>query len=186
MAGLRDLGKRGTDVLNIPLKNLIVETDPTKPGYNIRKDYGDIDDLARQIAARGQLTPMRVRLSDDRTKAVIVSGHRRRLAIEMANNKYGTKIETVKCLPEEQGTNEETRIVDMLMDGTGKELTALEQAEAVRRLQGFNWPIGKIAKSIGRSTDKVKQLLDLNGASHKLRTAVEKGLISTKIGRAHV
>lgn len=176
---LRDLGDRGASVLNIPLKNLIVETDSTKPGFNIRTDYGDIDSLAREIAARGQLTPMRIRLSDDHTKAVIISGHRRRRAIDLANEKYGAKIDTVKCLPEEKGTNEETRIVDMFMDGTGKELTALEQAEAVRRLQAFNWNLNKIAKAIGRSTTKVKQLLDLNGASNQLRTAVEKGLIST-------
>jgi ParB-like chromosome segregation protein Spo0J len=172
---LRDIAtSRGGEVLCIDLSKLTIQE-----GFNLRQDYGDIDELARQIAEVGQRTPMKIRLSDDHDSAVIIDGHRRMQAIAIANAKYGAKIETAKCIAEERGANEETRIVEMFMSGVGKELTALEQAEAVCRLQGFNWPLDKIAKTIGRSATKVKQLLDLHGSSKELRNAVQKGLMST-------
>jgi ParB-like chromosome segregation protein Spo0J len=170
---LKDLGTRASETLRIDLQNVSVE-----PKFNIRTDYGDIDELARQIAENGQRVPGKVRLSDDGKSAVLVDGHRRYKAIAIANEKHGAKIDSFLCIPEEKGANEESRVVDMFMYGTGKPLTLLEQAEAVTRLQKYGWAIAKISKTIGKSAAYVNQLLTLNGSTHSLREAVKKNTIS--------
>jgi len=170
---VRDLGARAADMYRLPLS--VVTVDPT---FNKRTDYGDMDELARQIAAVGQRVYGKVRLSDDGQSAVLIDGHRRLKAIQIANEKYGAKIETFLCMAEEKGANEESRIVDMFMFGTGKPLTLLEQAEAIKCLQGYGWDIAKIAKTLGKTAPYISQLLTLNGSSHALREAVKKNTIS--------
>lgn len=174
MAGLKKIATSRGTIYNLPYDVLEVQK-----GLNIREDYGDVDELARQIAENGQKIPCKVHVSDDGTKAVIVDGHRRYKAIDIANKKYGASINTVSCINEERGANEETRIVDMFMMGSGKPLTLLEQAEAVKRLLGYNWKPVDIAKKIGKSQTCVSQLLTLLEASHELRVAVKEGAIST-------
>jgi ParB/RepB/Spo0J family partition protein len=170
---LRDMGTRTTSVIRLPIDKVTID-----PEFNVRTDYGDVEELARSIAENGQLDPGRVRLSDDGSTAVLVEGHRRFRAIEIANTKYGAGIEAFLCLPEEKGTNEETRIVGMFVRNSGKPLTLLEQAEAVRRLQIKQWEIGRISKTLGKSNAFINQLLALQGASANLRTAVNNNLIS--------
>jgi ParB/RepB/Spo0J family partition protein len=170
---LRDMGTRTTNVLSLPLDKITID-----PEFNVRVDYGDIPELAKQISENGQHEPGRVRLSDDGTCAVLVEGHRRFKAIQYANEKLNAGIDGFLCLPETKGTNEETRIVGMFMSNSGKPLTLLEQAEAVRRLQNKAWDIARIAKTIGKSSAFINQLLTLQGASTNLREAVGKNIIS--------
>lgn len=170
---VRDLGARAADMYRLPLKAITID-----PKFNVRQEMGDMDELARQLAEVGQRVYGKVRLSDDGKSAVLIDGHRRLKAIQIANEKYGAKIETFLCIAEEKGANEESRIVDMFMFGTGKPLTLLEQAESIKRLQGYGWDTAKISKALGRTTAYISQLLTLNGSSHALREAVKKNVIS--------
>jgi len=170
---VRDMGTRAADLIRVNLKNITID-----PGYNVRQDMGDLDELARQIAENGQCVPGKVRPSEDGKSAILVDGHRRYKAIQLANEKHGAKIETFLCTTEEKGANEESRIVDMFMYNTGKALTLLEQAEVVVRLQKYGWAIAKIAKTIGKHKDYIDKLLVLNGSTHSLREAVRKGSVS--------
>jgi ParB-like chromosome segregation protein Spo0J len=180
MAQLRELGQRGASIIRMPLNQINVITDPNDPNFNLRTDYGDIDELARQIVESGQQEPGKVRLSDDGKCAVLVEGHRRLKAIQIANEKLNAGIDVFLCLPEDKGTNAETRIVEMFVrNSSGKPYTILEQAEAIRRLQNKQWDVSKIAKSICKTGAYVNQLLCLQGSSSKLRDAVRKNTISS-------
>jgi len=173
MSGIQDIATSRGTVYKVPFGKLAVED-----GFNVREDYGDVEELARQIAENGQKTPMIVRLSDDASKVVIIDGHRRHQAIELANKKYDASIKEVACINEERGANEESRIVDMFVLGSGKPLTLLEQAEAVKRLLDYQWKPAQVAKKIGKTQSFISQLLNLQGATHELREAVRKGTIS--------
>jgi ParB/RepB/Spo0J family partition protein len=171
--GIKSIMVARKDQFVVPYGALVIED-----GFNVREDFGDLDELAKNIAENGQRVAMKVRLAEDGKKLSIIDGHRRFLAINMANQKYGAKINTVLCVNEERGANEETRIVDLFTLNSGKPLTALEQASALKRLVDYNWSIPDIAKKIGIAQAKVRRLLDLNGASHDVREAVKKGNIS--------
>lgn len=173
MSGLKDIATSRGTVYKVPYSKLIIDKD-----FNVRDDFGDIDELAKLIAENGQKTPMQVRLSDDGKNVIIVDGHRRYEAIEIANKKYGAKISDVSCINEERGANEESRIVDMFVYGSGKPLTLLEQAKVIKKLMDYNWKATDIAKKIGKTQAYVSQLLNLQGASHVLREAVKKGIVS--------
>lgn len=170
---VRDLGTRAANLIRVALDKIMID-----PGYNVRQDMGDLDELARQIAQNGQCVPGKVRPSEDGKSAILIDGHRRYKAILLANEKHGAKIEMFLCTTEEKGANEESRIVDMFMYGTGKPLTLLEQVEVVTRLQKYGWSITKISKSIGKTTIYINSLLTLNGSTHSLREAVRKGTVS--------
>lgn len=170
---IKSLASGKEDILLIPVEKLVVEE-----GFNIREDYGDIEGLARELAAAGQKQPLRVRLSTDKKSAVIIDGHRRLKAVPIANKSYGAKITALKCIVEEKGANEETRIIDLFMLGDGKPLTPIEQAAAIKRLLGFNKKPAEIARMIGKSVNHIDRLLKLNSASAPLREAVRKGTIS--------
>lgn len=177
--GIKSLSQKRSDVFHINLEDVTIED-----GFNVREDYGDMDELAMSIASCGQKYPGLVRLSGDGTKAVLTDGHRRYQAIQMANEKYGAKITTFKCIKEERGANEETRILDMLNTALGKPLTAIEQAKAVKRLVDYGMSFKEIGRAIGKSQSAVNRLLDLNGATSELRTAVQKKRISASAAAA--
>ena len=146
-----------------------------KEGFNVREDYGDIDEMAKSIAENGQKVPLRVRFEDN--KVVVVDGHRRLKAINVANEKYGAEIKTATCVKEEQGTSEEDRCVDLFTCNTGKPLTVIEQAAVVKRLVDYHWSSPDIAKKIGKTSAYINSLLSLNGSSKILRDAVRKGFV---------
>lgn len=171
--GIQQLSSSKGSLYHVPYQNLTID-----PTFNVRDDYGDIDELARSLAEVGQKMPCKVRLSDDSQSLVVVDSHRRLRAIPIANEKYGASIEVVACINEEKGTNEENRILDLFTLNSGKPLTLLEQAKAVKRLLDYNWKPTDIAKKIGKPSTFISSLLAINGSSHELRDAVQKGIVS--------
>lgn len=171
---LKALSEDKKDMFLIPIANLKEEE-----GFNVREDYGDLDELARSLAENGQLQPLTVRLSDTDKTAILVDGHRRIRAFQIANEKYGSSFKAAWCIQEGKGANEESRIFDLFTRNSGKPLTPIEQASAVKRLVGYNLKVADIAKKIGKTSKYVNNILALNSASKDLRDAVQGGLIST-------
>jgi len=171
--GIQQLAASKGNLYHVPYQNLSVD-----PNFNVREDYGDIEELARSLAEVGQKVPCKVRLSDDGQNLIVVDGHRRLKAISIANDKYGASIDVVACINEEKGTNEEDRIIDLFTLNSGKPLTLLEQAKAVKRLLDYHWKPSDIAKKIGKPATFISSLLAINGSSHELRDAVQKGIVS--------
>lgn len=176
MSGIKDLMSGRSDQYRIPLDNITID-----PKFNVREDYGDINELAKNIAENGQNIAGIIRYEDG--KAILVDGHRRFKAINLANKKYKADIPNFKCVKEERGANEESRIICMLSTSLGKPLTPLEQAAAIKRLIDYGYKQTEIAKKLGKTVPAVSALLALNSASHELRTAVKEKKISSSAAK---
>jgi ParB-like chromosome segregation protein Spo0J len=169
---LREIALDRKEKLVIPYKKIEI-----KPGFNVRKDFGDTPGFAKDIAKNGQTHPVIVTIEDEHI--YLVDGERRLRAITYAINVLHAPIEGVWCVKENKGSNEETRIVTMFSTGTNvKPLNPTEQASALKRLIDLGWTEKKIADQIGRTVTFVNDLLNLNGASLELRKAVETKQIS--------
>lgn len=175
---LKSISEGRKDIFLVKLENL--REDPEQP----RNNYGDLEGLAQSISKEGQKEPMKIRMGPGGEFAIIVNGHRRSRAIKIANEKYGASITSAKCIHEEKGANEETRLVSMLILNDGKPLEPLEEAGVYKTLINFNWDEKRIAEHTGKPLQYVKDRLGLNSAPKKIRDAVEKGRIKpTAAGR---
>jgi ParB/RepB/Spo0J family partition protein len=126
---------------------------------NVRNDYGDIDALAQDVAekdvddvAKGVKQPLLVRRGNGITY-IVSDGHRRLMAAQIANDKYGAGIEGLPCLLEDKGTAPEDRLLGMLSAGIhAKPLTPTEEGKAYRKaLEGFKMNKADLARKIGKS-----------------------------------
>jgi ParB/RepB/Spo0J family partition protein len=175
----------------IPLDKIKIQN-----GFNVRKDFGDLLSLAKDIGARGLDYPLIVRYADDEKpvkSVVIIDGERRYRAIKLANEKNLGKngaILEARCILESEGTDEAHRCYKMFSTGTNsKPLTDMEQAEVIYRLRTvYTKKPKEIALKIGRTQAYVMHLLDLHAAPHEIKEAVRtKKLSSTaavKISKA--
>lgn len=170
MDTIKTISEGRSDLYKLPVDKVQVEE-----GFNVRQDYGDIQELAQSISEVGQRVPVRVRMENGH--AILVDGHRRLKAIQYANEHLKTSISTILAINEERGANEETRILDLFLCNNGKPLTVIEEALAVKRLVDFQWKPTDIAKKLGKSPSYISSLLSLNSATHLLRDAVKKGYI---------
>lgn len=170
---LKSISEDRKDMLLIPISSLKEED-----GFNVRVDFGDLDELARSLAENGQLEPLTVRLSDTDKTAILVNGHRRIRSFKIANEKYNASFTAAWCIPEVKGANEESRIFDLFTRNSGKPLTPMEQAAAINRLVGYNWKVANIAKKIGKPVKYVNNILALSSSSKELREAVQSSFIS--------
>jgi ParB/RepB/Spo0J family partition protein len=170
---LKSIAESSQNMFLIPYENLQVED-----GFNVREDYGDIDELAKSLAENGQLQPLTVRLGEDK-KAVVIDGHRRMKALSIAVEKYDAKeLKAFWCIQEKPGSNAESRIFDLFTRNSGKPLTPIEQAAAVKRLIDYNWKVADISKKIGKTRIYVNNILNLNAASKEIRDTVKNGVLS--------
>jgi ParB-like chromosome segregation protein Spo0J len=175
MSTVRDLAVSRKEVLCFSPDQYVIDST-----FNVREDFGDLDELAKSIAENGYNPAFPMRGYVKEGKIVLVDGHRRLKAINEYLTKYSsTPLKSIPCVVEEKGVNEEERVLTMFQAGTGKELTTLEQAACIRKLQGYGWSIPDIAKKIAKTQIKVHQLLDLNGASKALRDAIRNQIVST-------
>jgi ParB-like chromosome segregation protein Spo0J len=84
----------------------------------------------------------------------------------------GAMIVAVPCVPEEKGTSEEDRTLNLIISNEGKPLTILEMAVAFKRLIDFGRSVVQIAKESGYSRNHVDNCLMLLAASKELRDMV--------------
>jgi ParB/RepB/Spo0J family partition protein len=172
----KTLSESRKDMFLIPLEELKIQE-----GFNVREDYGDIDELAKSLVENGQLEPLTIRSGEDGS-IIIVNGHRRIKAFVLAKEKYGSEIKSAWCIPENKGANEETRIIDLFIRNNGKPLTIIEQASVIKRLVDYNWTITDISKKIGKSRVYVGNVLSLHSAPKEVRDVVKEGIISPTAG----
>ena len=170
---LYEISERRGNLYYIPPTKINID-----PSFNARDDYGDIPTLAKDIAQNGVDIPLIVR-SDAEHGIVLTDGHRRLRAVMYAIEHLSAPIDTIPCIKEKKGSNEETRLISMFSTGSNtKPLEPLEQAKVVKRLIDMGWKTGKIATQLGRSQACIYQLIELNGAPTEVRQAVESKKIS--------
>jgi ParB/RepB/Spo0J family partition protein len=152
----------------------------------IRENYDPavLDAMAQTIKANGILEPLKVRkakLGEDKLKVYIVNGHHRYFATQIAIDKYKAdpKLkENIKVVFEEEGTNEESRGISLVLLNSSKPLSPLEQARVVEQLIKYGMKKAEIAASLGKSQKEITRLIELNETPVVVRQAVQNNIIS--------
>lgn len=161
-----------SDLFKVPFANLrLVE------GLNIRADYGDIQQLAESIKINGLKVPLSGYRQGE--EFFIVDGHRRYQALTILHEQGVDVI--APFLLEQRGTNEEQRIINMVLSNEGKPLNPLELAEGVRRLLAYGWSQKDIASKMAMSPAYVNRLNLLNTAPKKFIKLIASGEISSSL-----
>lgn len=168
--------------------------DPTairrKPGFNPRFEFGDIESLARSIAANGVLNPLRVRKADVGVYE-LVDGDRRFTAIELlvANAAKGAAPSNafahgVPCIVVDAKQDAVTDLVQMFEANTGKEFLPLEKAAAFKTMKDAGLTIAQIEAQTGCSDNDIVGCLALLDGDDELVAAARDGKISGGTAKA--
>jgi ParB family chromosome partitioning protein len=148
---------------------------------NVRRDVGNVVELANSITEQGILQPLVVApaLADkspwlktqfDGTKYVIIAGHRRHAASKLAN------VDSLPCVVREDLDTEPKQLVAMLVENTQRtDLTVTEEAEAYQTLLEFpGYTVKSVAKATGRSQATVRKRLLLTKLSDQAKTRLDE------------
>ena len=160
-----------TDIMLVDPRNIVINED-----FNVRKDYGNIEELMAQIIAVGQLEPVLATKVRGEDKYTLTEGFRRMRAITKAIE-LGHDIPFVKVLP--SAGNIEDRIFAMVISGVSKKaLTVLEEGEAYKRLVSYSYTPKDIAGKIGKSVAHIYNVLKLADAPKSVKNAIENNEIA--------
>ena len=135
----------------------------------------DLEDLARSIQERGVLLPIRVVKRGD--KYEIEDGHRRYLAARMAG------LTRVPCVVvEDEGADLELN--KLVANLHREEMSPLDTARALFTLKvEYGYSIDDLAKMIGKSGTRVRQLLSLLDLPPDIQEALEDKVIPESVAR---
>ncbi|MEP3480853.1 MAG: ParB/RepB/Spo0J family partition protein [Fuerstiella sp.] len=164
---------------DIPLTR--IEPDPQQPRQEIANQ--ELNELAGSLQKRGQLLPIIVFASADDT-FVAVDGHRRLAAMQLLK---GQSISAI-VLPE-RPSDEELLITQLTTSMLSVDLTPMEQALSLQRLQKTKgWSNTQIAEQLQFSKSKVTRLLSLlklpGEAQELIKTGALKPSTAYEISRA--
>ena len=159
-------------LMSVPASKLWINA-----GFNVRQDYGNLEELMMSIIEGGLQVPIKAKQFDvENDKWEVIDGHRRLEAIKMAIGR-GHEIPYVDVLVFKG--NMEDQVFSMLITGTGqKPLTEFEQSEAIGRLVDVGQRPEDIAKKIGKSTPHVYHLLKIYSLPEKYKQKIKEGYIS--------
>lgn len=150
-----------------------------RAGGNIRTDYGDIDELAASIEQNGIKVPLRAfRDKDNAGQWFAIDGHRRLTAAMKLVNEKGLSIRAKVIVEDARKISDEQIIYDMVTTNSGKSLSPIEMAEAVRRLIGYGHTPKEIALKFGKSTRFVNHLNLLANCPKRIRDLMANNQIS--------
>lgn len=155
------------EIILIPLDKIVI-----REGFNVRQDYGNLEELADSILNNGQLIPGRVDCLEDGT-FVLTDGHRRFEALKtLVEHGYEPSF---KAIVNPMRTTEEQRILQMFISQDNKQLTPHETAELFSRLSNIGYSIKDIAGKVGKSQPYVSQMLEYSKESPIIKEAVKEG-----------
>lgn len=157
-------------IVKIDLDKIII-----RKGFNVRKDYGDIEALAASILENGQTLPGHVDALKNGT-FMLTDGHRRFEALKLLV-KQGIDIRFCAVVNKAK-TSEEQRIIQMFTTQDNKHLEPVEVSELIQRLLKFGNSQIEVAVKIGKSTSYVSQMASFAKESEAVKQAVAKGNIS--------
>lgn len=139
---------------------------------NVRRDVGNVVELANSITEQGILQPLVVAPNlNTGTEAefTIIAGHRRHAAAKLAN------VDSLPCVLREDLDTEPKQLVAMLVENTQRtDLTVTEEADAYQALLEFpGYNIKSVAKATGRSQSLVRSRVALTKLSDDAKGKIE-------------
>lgn len=141
---------------------------------NVRRDIGDVSEIADSIREHGIVEPLIVRPHKDRDGDYeILMGHRRFVAAREAGKL------TVPCVVREDITSDADAIQAMLIENVQRaDITKSDEGRAYQGLLDLGMSINQIAKRVGRKHETVDSRLKLNSLSPKAQDKVDQGLVT--------
>ena len=171
--GKKDAGRR-------PLRNVgklaitQVVPDPAQPRVEFSEEA--LERLASSIRDIGQLSPIRVRWSDDLEKWMIISGERRWRAAQQAG------LTEVECYFHETELNPSEILEQQLIENCLREdLQPIEEAQAFAELMKLNgWTGKEVAVALRVHPSRVSRALALLKLPEEIQEQVNAGVIPAR------
>lgn len=144
-------------------------------GFNVREDYGDMEELENSIIMHGIKEPLSGYLKDG--KYYITNGHRRYAAVHNILLSSGQEIK-IPFILESKGYSDAERVLDMIIRNSGKKLSMLEEAKVYVRLLAYGWSEDSIATQSGKSLTHINNCFILNSVPESVKNDIRNGVIS--------
>ena len=175
-----------TDILSVDPRNIQVAE-----GFNSRRDFGDIEELARQIDENGLKNPLHVqKVVGEEDKFILVDGERRYRAIQFLLAQ-GKDIPYVRCIVVPANATKEELYLEQAMANEGKPFNEYEKGVLAKKLHdecGMSY--AEIARKFGTNTGCVQYWVEIFDWPEKFQVLVRDGKISgsnmRRIMKAHV
>ena len=146
------------------------------PG-NVRKDTGDISELAASIRAHGILQPLVVQPHPQRRGSYLVlAGHRRLAAAKAA------RLEMVPVVVRQLAQPVKAIEIMLVENCQRSDLSPVEKAEAMGRLREHGYTATAIARATGLAISTVSYYLSLLDLDESSRAAIKAGTV--QVGQA--
>lgn len=185
-SGIQKIAAGRTDVYRLDPSLIQI-----REGWNAR-DFNDpvnkdhVEQLAKSIAEIGVLQPIRVAWKDN--VAYLTDGESRLRAVRLAIKK-GAEIKTIPVITEDRYASEADQLFTQIAANSGKPFSTLEMSSVFVRLKAFGWSEKDIAAKSGYSTQRVRDLLELNAAPAEVTKMIRDGDVKAttaqKVIRSH-
>lgn len=147
---------------------------------NPRSSLGDLTELVRSIRSHGILEPLVVLPADENGQHLLVAGHRRHAAAQLAG--------TVTTVPVVIRAMSPVEVIEaMLSENVNRsDLTIAEEVRAVERLMSLEDGLtpAKLCRRIGRSQAWVRSRMSVTILSVRWRAAIDSGELSLAAAEA--
>lgn len=165
-----------SDIYKIDPRNIVVTE-----GFNSRCNFGDLDELARQIKEQGVLNPITVQVFKDENgeeKYRLIDGERRYRAV-MKLNEEGHEISRVPALFVSKSCSEEELLIQQAMRNEGKNFNEYEWGILARKLmERCGLTKSEVAKKLGKNPGMVSYWLQLLEMKPEIQALVRDGVVT--------
>ena len=164
-----------TDLWGVLISQIVIED-----GHNVRKDMGDLNELADSIVEHGIIQPINAYIKKgEKDIYTLLNGHRRIAATKIAIADGRLDAETFRIpLVKARAMSDIDRVLSNITFNDGKPLTIMEQAEAYNRAIKYGATEEEVAKRVGKSITTIKNALQLLTAGVYTRKMMENGSIA--------
>lgn len=150
----------------------LIQVDET---FNVRQEYGDINELKNSIITNGVKVALRGHRDGGGFK--LTDGFRRMRAITMALAE-GHDIPLVPFLLESRDYTDTDRIIDMFIMNSGKNLEPLEEAEGIKRLLNTGLKPKEIATRIGKTQAHISNMVLIMESPEFVKSKIRERVIT--------
>lgn len=145
-----------------------IDIDDIRPAPdNIRRDLGDLTDLAASIKSAGILQPLVV--EDRGDHFVIIAGHRRHAAAR------GAGLRRLPCIVRRIRSDADTTAARVVENTQRADLAPLDEAHAYQSLLDLGWTRARIAAETGQPPSRITARLDLLALPAQAQAMVRAG-----------
>ena len=175
------------------VKAQVFDIDPRKidiiDGFNKRKDFGDIDELAAQIKEEGLLEPITVvpYMKDGEERYFLVNGERRYRAL-MKLIKDGDDVEVISAnfLEKPENMTDADLYIQQYLRNEGKKFNDVEFGYVCKTLKDSGLSNSEIAKKLGKNPGVITYALQSLEYDPRIKEMIEKGEIGgTEVRRIY-